>query len=210
MRSSWCHESNAHQTPCLPFVSLLVCLSLQNAVTFRMLRCPDTVSALPEHERRCTIFIAGGISNCPDWQASAGDELYARVEATCASSVQRLHSTEVVLVNPRRVEFDVSDPTASQFQIGWEHHHLTRADAILFWFPCETLCPITLYELGAWSMHPSKPLFIGVHPGYARRLDVLEQTRLVRPHIRVVSTLTALWNQVAEFSLLLARHSSDS
>jgi hypothetical protein len=31
-----------------------------------------------------------------------------------------------------------------------------------------------------------KPLFIGVHPGYARQIDVGIQTRLARPELKIV------------------------
>jgi hypothetical protein len=72
---------------------------------------------------------------------------------------------------------------------------LHRADAISFWFPCETLCPITLYELGAWSRQ-DKPIFVGTHPDYKRRLDVQIQTELARPEIQVVHTLSGLANEV--------------
>src|SRR5207302_501959 len=76
-------------------------------------------------------------------------------------------------------------------QIAWEYHHLRQADAVLFWFPCETLCPITLYELGAMSM-TAKPLFVGAHPVYPRRHDVEIQLRLARPEVAVVYDLAQL------------------
>jgi hypothetical protein len=95
-----------------------------------------------------------------------------------------------VLVNPRRRDWP-DDPVEIERQIAWEHRHLKSARAILFWFPSETLCPITLYELGAWSQS-SKPLFVGVHPGYQRRLDVVVQTRLARPDVTVTSSLAEL------------------
>ena len=41
---------------------------------------------------------------------------------------------------------------------------LRRCDGILFWFPCESICPIVLFELGTHLMVPGKPLFIGMHP----------------------------------------------
>ena len=69
--------------------------------------------------------------------------------------------------------------------------HLRLANAIAFWFPPETLCPITLFELGAWSM-TDKPLFVGVDPKYQRRLDVKIQTKLVRPEITILESLKDL------------------
>ena len=127
------------------------------------------------------LFLAGGITGCPDWQ----QEL-----------VVRLQDLQVVLLNPRRANFPIGNPKAASQQIEWEHRHLRKADAIIFWFPSETLCPITLYELGAWSVYRDergpKPLFIGVHPEYQRRQDVEIQTRLVRPEVQIVYGLPDL------------------
>jgi hypothetical protein len=53
------------------------------------------------------------------------------------------------------------------------------ADLISFWFPRETLCPITLYELGKWHGKADKPIVVGMHPDYPRRIDVEEQSKLV-------------------------------
>lgn len=92
------------------------------------------------------------------------------------------------------------DPNTADAQIRWEHHHLNTASAILFWFPCETLCPIVLYELGAWSYRNIKPLFVGTHPDYQRRQDVVIQTHLVRPEITVVFSLDDLAEQVIAWS----------
>jgi len=114
-----------------------------------------------------SVFLAGGITGCPDWQADM---------------VEFLSDTDLVLFNPRRANFPIHDPSAAQFQIEWEHDHLRKADVILFWFPRETLCPIVLYELGAWSM-TTKTIFVGVHPEYKRRQDVEIQTRLARPDV---------------------------
>jgi len=43
----------------------------------------------------------------------------------------------------------------------------------LIGFPCETLCPITLYELGTWSIlsqQTGAKLFVGCHPEYKRKV----------------------------------------
>jgi hypothetical protein len=127
-------------------------------------------------EGDAAIFLAGGITDCPDWQTQI---------------IEMLKGVDVVLLNPRRANFPIHDPTAAQKQIDWEHRHLRKADSILFWFPQETLCPIVLYELGAWSM-TKKMLFVGVHPGYRRKQDVEIQTKLVRPDVEVVSSLPLL------------------
>ena len=127
-----------------------------------------------------SIFLAGGITGCEVWQPRVGDMLAA---------------LEVAVLNPRRDNYPWHDPSAAEEQIRWENRHLRKATGILFWFPCETLCPIALYELGAWSM-TEKPLCVGAHPDYARRLDILIQTRLVRPAVTIVATLEELAEQV--------------
>jgi hypothetical protein len=127
-----------------------------------------------------SVFLAGGISGCPDWQREV---------------VDLLRDEPVTVLNPRRAAFPIGDPTEAPRQIEWEHRHLRLADAILFWFPREALCPIALYELGAWSM-TRKPLFPGVHPDYPRRQDVEVQTQLARPDVTVVHALADLAEQV--------------
>jgi hypothetical protein len=103
----------------------------------------------------------------------------------------------LVIFNPRRQHFPIDDPSAAEEQIRWEHHHLRLASDILFWFPCETLCPIALYELGAWSM-TDKPIYVGVHPEYRRRQDIDIQTELTRPQVEIVYSLQDLAGQVVD------------
>ena len=135
---------------------------------------------IPKDNKRPTLFLAGGITNCPEWQDEA---------------IQLLADSRWLLLNPRRKNFPIDDPNASHQQIEWEHRHLRLAYAILFWFPQETLCPIVLYELGAWSM-TLKPIFVGMHPKYQRRQDVKIQTALVRPDVRIQYTLKDLCDRV--------------
>lgn len=139
-------------------------------------QCPDVY----EPQGRRSLFLAGGITKCPDWRADLR---------------RMLPNTPWVLLNPRRPNLRMDDDAEATAQIEWEHHHLQLADAILFWFCSETLQPITLYELGAWS-RSDKPLFVGVHPAYLRSLDVIVQTRLHRPEVQVVDSLHDLAAQV--------------
>lgn len=141
----------------------------------------EYIEALTEFNGRAdAIFLAGGISNCPDWQSQM---------------IELLKPSPWIILNPRRANFPVDSPDASRQQIAWEHKHLRLASAILFWFPQETICPIVLYELGAFSM-TDKPLFIGIHPNYSRRQDVEIQTSLVRPDIKIVYSLQDLAEQI--------------
>jgi hypothetical protein len=129
------------------------------------------------------IFLAGGISGCPDWQADL-----------CST----LRDVAIVFLNPRRRMFNVCDQSVTLEQIAWEYRHLRLASAIVFWFPEETLCPIALFELGAWCM-TATPLFVGTLPAYSRRIDVEEQLRLARPDVTVHNLLSVLATQISEW-----------
>jgi hypothetical protein len=126
-----------------------------------------------------TLFLAGGITGCPDWQREM---------------VGQLSPSDLTLLNPRRANWKMK-PGMEEEQIAWEKKHLLRADAVLFWFPAESLCPIALYELGAWNCRP-KRLFIGCHPDYKRKKDVEIQTKLDRPTQEIVNSLEELAKQV--------------
>jgi hypothetical protein len=121
------------------------------------------------------IFLAGGISGVADWQREA---------------IAHLHPPWPVVYNPRRPDFTLGDEAEGIRQIRWEHEHLRRADAILFWFSHETIQPIVLFELGCWSAS-TKPLAVGAHPAYPRRFDVVQQLALARPGLTVHTDLTS-------------------
>ena len=108
-----------------------------------------------------------------------------------------LQRTDFVLLNPRRKDFPFGDLTAAKQQIKWEHAHLRLANVIAFWFPSETICPIGLYELGAWSM-TDKQIHIGLHPEYPRRIDVEVQIGIARPDVKIVYSLADLAKQIIE------------
>lgn len=127
-----------------------------------------------------SLFLAGGITGCPDWQQYA---------------CRQLEGSSIVLLNPRRKNFPMNDPSAALAQIKWEHKHLRKATAISFWFPAEAIQPIALYELGAWSM-TDKPMVVGAHPDYPRLQDVVVQTKLARPEVPVVASLDALVEEI--------------
>lgn len=143
------------------------------------IKCPDVYIADGKY---VSLFLAGGITNCPDWQEYA---------------TQFLQGPEnLALVNPRRDDFDVTDPSMSARQIEWEHNHLSKVRAVLFWFPAETLCPITLYELGRCGADWTKKLFVGTDPNYQRRFDVIHQLSLVRPDVFVYDGLDPMLRSV--------------
>jgi len=131
-----------------------------------------------------SLFIAGGISNCPWWQKDL---------------VALLEDTNLVLLNPRRSEYNMANLNLEEDQIKWEHEHLKKATAYVFWFPRETVCPITLFELGAVTTPGGKRVFVGTHPDYSRKRDIRWQMILRRPEIDVVNSLEKLAGQIKEW-----------
>lgn len=160
------------------------------------------------------VFLAGGITDCPDWQAEAvrlfdaydGEPEAGRLPASW-ERIQLAHlgpsdtvelggfarpvSTELMVLSPRRANFPIHDPAAAAEQIEWEYQALRAADVVLFWFPKSTSAqPIALFELGAHSANPVKRIVVGADPAYSRRQDVEIQLRLVRgPRFPVHSDL---------------------
>lgn len=139
------------------------------------------------------VFLAGGITGCPGWQSDFIDEM-------------KKSNVNCTLLNPRRDDFDVSDPTASVKQIEWEYNMLQKqADIVIFWFPEETLCPISLFELGKElgirHSNGSKKILIGCHKNYAKKFDIETQVDLVTKNtygleIEVVDELNKLTQQL--------------
>ena len=138
-----------------------------------------------ENNENVKLFLAGGITNCPDWQAEIIELLKEEYDLT--------------MYNPRRKNFPINDPTASEQQITWEYNHLRDADIILFWFASGSLNPIVLYELGRWGNSSNKEIFVGCDPEYQRKQDVEIQTKLSRPNIEIVYSLEDLAEQVSNY-----------
>jgi hypothetical protein len=126
-------------------------------------------------------FLAGGITNCPEWQ----DEIIEKLKDT----------EEGVLYNPRRKNFPMEDPNAASEQIKWEFEALAKADVFSMWYSnADSDQPICMYELGRnlairSAENQLNRVCIGVEPGYRRAQDVEIQTALVSPSIQIVSTI---------------------
>lgn len=131
--------------------------------------------------RPMAIFLAGGISGCPTWQDHA---------------IERLCQTDFIVLNPRRPLYN-DNIEEGRKQIRWERFHMEQADLILFWFPKETACPITLFELGTW-VYTQKPLWIGTHPEYPKRFDVEIQYRLARSDGDIADDLDKLLDMLGQ------------
>lgn len=137
-----------------------------------LVQCPRELDTT---ELGKSIFLAGGISNCPDWQ-----EEFITSWVYGGNPLDRS-----ILVNPRRENFDINDPKMTKIQIEWEYRHLLLTDLKVFWFPKETVCPITLFEL-AYCAQRGDDIVVGTHKEYCRKEDVIEQLKHLRPDIKIV------------------------
>ena len=127
-----------------------------------------------------SVFLAGGITGCPDWQREIS---------------RMLVMTNYAVLNPRRKNFSTGNPSAAELQINWEFEHLRKADVISFWFCKENIQSIALFELGAWSQQKDPAVVIGVEPGYPREQDIHVQMGLLGRN-KIVSSLEDLANQI--------------
>jgi hypothetical protein len=159
-----------------------------------LIQCPSTFTPSSRWERFEKMFLAGGITDCPDWQSEAVEKLSKH--------------NKLVVFNPRRADFNVRDPNISDEQIEWEHKHLQMADIFWFWFPKETLCPITLFELGKIAAGGNRPMIVGAHPEYKRRIDVVSQLKHLRDkedaivYSSIDEMVTAMYQRFRTYSIV--------
>jgi hypothetical protein len=135
-------------------------------------------------EGRSKLFLAGGVSNCRDWQSEV---------------VAQLNDLDIIVLNPRRKHFDASNKKMEYEQICWEFKMLSKADIIVFYFCKETVCPITLYELGRYAAL-DKRIIVGMDSDYSRRNDVEIQLSLARPELKVI------WTDLQNFIKAIRRY----
>lgn len=148
----------------------------------------NEVYNIDKHQSK-KVFLAGGITNCPDWQS----ELIEKVK----------NFDKLVIYNPRRKNFPIGDPNATEEQIVWEYEHLRDADVLVYWFSRGSLNPIVLYELGRWGNSSDRHMIIGIDPEYTRHDDVVIQTILSRPNIRFAPTIQRIADELYHISTKL-------
>jgi len=153
---------------------------------------------------RC-LFLAGSITGVGDWQSSIVDAPTLKKSGRDSRTDFLTISDYFHTFNPRREKYDSLDPSVEEEQITWEHYHINNVcENILFWFGKETVAPITLYEYGrALSTHDHSKIWVGIHPEYPRKNDVLIQTRLINPDLekRIVYSVNDLAMSVVESAI---------
>lgn len=133
------------------------------------------VEDVPYKEGDIWCFLAGGITNCWNWQDAVIRELE-----------KKEYTERLVILNPRRKDFPIDDPNAAQEQIEWEFKYLNSSDIFSMYFASgESTQPICMYELGRHlarlASDPEGPQFavISTEKGYVREQDVRIQSNLV-------------------------------
>ena len=128
-----------------------------------------------------SVFLAGGITNCKEWQKEV---------------IKELKSDDISIFNPRQEHFDITDKNASHKQILWEFERLEQMSIFSMYFCNDNSDqPICMYELGRniVRMQNRFPhdwqdrIVISVEDGYRRKADVVIQTELCAPQL-VVAT----------------------
>lgn len=107
----------------------------------KVITAPDVYTPDPE-KQELKIFLAGGITNCPNWQQKV-------IENIKFNHDYEDKDYNVILFNPRRELFDINNKEAVSEQIAWEFMYLELCDLFTMYFadgPSDQ--PICMYELG--------------------------------------------------------------
>ena len=144
----------------------------------RVVTAPEKVTL---EDKDISIFLAGGITNCPEWQ----NDVIKEIDDLSISF--KYNTDNTVLFNPRRENFPIGDPSAAMEQIKWEFEQLERCDIFSMYFSGGISDqPICMYELGRniarmQMRFPSdweNRIIISCEEGYKRKQDVEIQTML--------------------------------
>lgn len=140
-------------------------------------------------DQHTTIFIAGSIEMglADNWQTKLCKEL---------------HDLDVILLNPRRDDWDSSwrqsiNDTKFKEQVTWELKNLEGADLVVFYFDPNTKSPITLLELGlVVGTHFRENILVCCPDGFWRKGNV--EIICDRYKVRLVNTFENLVTELKE------------
>lgn len=129
----------------------------------------EAPNLIEDQENTLTLFLGGGITNCPDWQAEVINFLFKNWKS----------DKDLIIFNPRRKFFNISNKDESYNQIKWEFDHINKCDVFSLYFSETEKSdqPICFYELGRNLILKDK-IIIGVHLNCRRYTDVVYQTEL--------------------------------
>ncbi len=148
-----------------------------------VIEAPNEIYSL-ENQSNTKIFLAGGITNCPNWSSKL---------------IKLIEHPHLTIYNPRRKKYPIDNSKITEEQIIWEFNHLRDSDIISFWFSDGSINPIVLLELGKYGLSSNKKIFIGIDENYERKEDVIIQTKLARPDIQIVFSIDELAQQIMDY-----------
>jgi len=82
-----------------------------------VIEAPNEIYSI-ENSHNVKLFLAGGISNCPNWQEVMIEKLK--------------NFPNLTIYNPRRENYPSNDRKAVEEQITWEFKHLFEANIIIY------------------------------------------------------------------------------
>lgn len=132
-----------------------------------------------------TVFLAGGICGCENWQDDVIQILKEIDENERKEGREGLD--KLVLFNPRRESFPINDRMESRNQIKWEFDALERCNIFSMYFCSgDSDQPICMYELGKnlvrmqqrYAIDWYGRIIVSVEDGYKRYGDVVTQFNL--------------------------------
>jgi hypothetical protein len=140
------------------------------------------------------LFLGGGISNCPNWQ----DDISNRIKNS--ENLKKFNGyLNLIVYNPRCKTLPEEVP-----QVIWEFNNLEKSDIICFWFSRGSVNPITLFEYGSHFKNKKKTIIVGCDPLYERKTNVIIQTKLAMPNLKVILDFDEFYNDI-ETSILTKR-----
>ena len=133
-----------------------------------------------------TVFLAGGITNCENWQKEVIDYLMSLPEEK---------TDRLVIFNPRHDKWPKnSDTEEIRRQINWEADYIRSADIFTMYFTNteksdQSIC---FYELGKYANRNNNDIsyIISYQEGFKRALDVEFQMEILSPIIKVNKNIT--------------------
>jgi len=153
----------------------------------KILEAPSKLKSL----NKIKLFLAGGISNCPNWQ----NEIIEKIKSEKYPQTKNMFE-HTDIFNPRRKKMSKKiSRNKLKEQIIWEHNKLKESNIILFWFSKGSLNPITLFEYGKY-LPTAMRLVVGIDPEYERKDDVIIQTRVIRTSQKINNSLEDLYEDL--------------
>lgn len=133
-------------------------------------------------ERHPTVFLAGGIVGCPDWQNQV---------------MQGLSDLRILFFNPRH-DKDGKDIHFNSKVDQWVENWIIRTGLVAFWFCKETTQHKWIFQLGRMS-DKVKPIIVGLHPDYKFAQDIQNLFILSRVRARLVYNIEDLIDKIRQF-----------